>query len=66
MVYIASVVVETMNAYGFDKVLADIRQHSPLVKAVLLPVAPWASSLSVHLQLKTGMAHQEQHSNTAG
>nr|XP_029490635.1 UPF0606 protein KIAA1549L-like isoform X3 [Oncorhynchus nerka] len=52
-VYIASVVVETMNTYGFDKVLADIRQHSPLVKAVLLPVAPWASSLSVHLQLKT-------------
>ncbi|CDQ76712.1 unnamed protein product [Oncorhynchus mykiss] len=52
-VYIASVVVETMNTYGFDKVLADIRQHSPLVKAVLVPVAPWASSLSVHLQLKT-------------
>nr|XP_046202852.1 UPF0606 protein KIAA1549L-like isoform X2 [Oncorhynchus gorbuscha] len=53
MVYIASVVVETVKAYGFDKVLADIRQHSPLVMAVLLPVAPWAPSLSVHLQLKT-------------
>ncbi|XP_041746437.2 UPF0606 protein KIAA1549L-like isoform X4 [Coregonus clupeaformis] len=52
-VYIASVVVETMNAYGLDKVLADIRQHSPMVKAVLVPVAPWAPSLSVHLQLKT-------------
>ncbi|XP_019896148.2 UPF0606 protein KIAA1549L isoform X3 [Esox lucius] len=52
-VYIASVVVETVNAYGFDKVLADIRQHSPLVKAVLVPVAHWAPSLSVHLQLKT-------------
>ncbi|XP_021431307.2 UPF0606 protein KIAA1549L isoform X2 [Oncorhynchus mykiss] len=53
MVYIASVVVETVKAYGFDKVLADIRQHSPLVMAVLLPVGPWAPSLSVHLQLKT-------------
>ncbi|CAB1313528.1 unnamed protein product [Coregonus sp. 'balchen'] len=52
-VYIASVVVETMNAYGLDKVLADIRQHSPMVKAVLVPVAPWTPSLSVHLQLKT-------------
>lgn len=49
-------VVETVKAYGFDKVLADIRQHSPLVMAVLLPVAPWAPSLSVHLQLKTGKA----------
>ncbi|XP_041693787.2 UPF0606 protein KIAA1549L isoform X2 [Coregonus clupeaformis] len=52
-VYIASVVVETVKAYGFDKVLADIRKHSPLVMAVLVPVAPWAPSLSVHLQLKT-------------
>ncbi|KAL0968565.1 hypothetical protein UPYG_G00268570 [Umbra pygmaea] len=52
-VYIASVVVETVNAYGFDKVLADIRQHSPLVKAVLVPVAPWTPTLNVHLQLRT-------------
>ncbi|KAJ8002795.1 hypothetical protein DPEC_G00162680 [Dallia pectoralis] len=52
-VYMASAVVETVNTYGFDKVLADIRQHSPLVKAVLVPVAHWVPSLSVHLQLKT-------------
>ncbi|GLD67674.1 UPF0606 protein [Lates japonicus] len=52
-VYISSLVVEALNVYGFDKLLSDIRQHIPLVKAVLVPVATWVPTPSIHLQLKT-------------
>ncbi|XP_014864626.1 PREDICTED: UPF0606 protein KIAA1549L-like isoform X2 [Poecilia mexicana] len=52
-VYVSSMVVEALNVYGFDKLLSDIRQHTPLVKAVLVPVATWISSPHIHLQLKT-------------
>uniref|UniRef100_A0AAV2KYX3 Uncharacterized protein n=1 Tax=Knipowitschia caucasica TaxID=637954 RepID=A0AAV2KYX3_KNICA len=52
-VYIASVVVEALNVYGFDKLLSEIRQHAPQVKAVLVPVAALMPSPSIHLQLKT-------------
>ena len=55
-VYIASAVVEAVNAYGFDKLLSDIRQHTPLIKAVLVPVATWREPPSIHHQLKTGEA----------
>lgn len=53
-VYISSLVVEALNVYGFDKLLSDIRQHTPLVKAVLVPVEAWLPTPSIHLQLKTG------------
>lgn len=53
-VYVSSLVVEALNVYGFDKLLSDIRQHTPLVKAVLVPVATWVPIPSIHLQLKTG------------
>lgn len=53
-VYIASVVVDALNAYGFDKLLTDIRQHVPAVEALLLPVDPWLDSPGVHHQLRTG------------
>lgn len=53
-VYISSLVVEALSVYGFDKLLSDIRQHTPLVKAVLVPVETWVPTLSIHLQLKTG------------
>ncbi|XP_040893607.1 UPF0606 protein KIAA1549L [Toxotes jaculatrix] len=52
-VYISSLVVEALNVYGFDKLLSDIRQHIPLVKAVLVPVATWVPTPNIHLQLKT-------------
>ncbi|XP_031731552.1 UPF0606 protein KIAA1549L isoform X2 [Anarrhichthys ocellatus] len=52
-VYISSRVVEALHVYGFDKLLSDIRQHTPLVKAVLVPVAAWVPAPSIHLQLKT-------------
>ncbi|XP_056138347.1 UPF0606 protein KIAA1549L [Lampris incognitus] len=52
-VYISSMVVDALNVYGFDKLLSDIRQHTPLVKAVLVPVAAWLAAPSVHLQLRT-------------
>lgn len=53
-VYIPSLVVDVLNVYGFDKLLSDIRQHTPLVKAVLVPVEPWMPVPSIHLQLRTG------------
>lgn len=53
-IYISSLVVEALNVYGFDKLLSDIRQHTPMVKAVLVPVATWMATPSIHLQLKTG------------
>ncbi|XP_047189462.1 UPF0606 protein KIAA1549L isoform X2 [Scophthalmus maximus] len=52
-VFVSSLVVEALNVYGFDKLLSDIRQHTPSVKAVLVPVATWAPRPSIHLQLKT-------------
>ncbi|XP_076589048.1 UPF0606 protein KIAA1549L isoform X2 [Chaetodon auriga] len=52
-VYISSLVVEALNVYGFDKLLSEIRQHTPLVKAVLVPVATWVPTPNIHLQLKT-------------
>ncbi|XP_072242698.1 UPF0606 protein KIAA1549L isoform X2 [Leuresthes tenuis] len=52
-VYVSSLVIEALNVYGFDKLLSDIRQHTPLVKAVLVPVATWMPAPSIHLQLKT-------------
>ncbi|KAM9376117.1 UPF0606 protein KIAA1549L [Pholidichthys leucotaenia] len=51
--YISSMVVEALNVYGFDKLLLDIRQHTPLVRAVLVPVATWVPAPNIHLQLKT-------------
>ncbi|XP_054631901.1 UPF0606 protein KIAA1549L isoform X2 [Dunckerocampus dactyliophorus] len=52
-VYISSYVAEALSVYGFDKLLSDIRQHTPLVKAVLVPVATWMPTPNIHLQLKT-------------
>ncbi|KAM4572359.1 UPF0606 protein KIAA1549L isoform 2-T2 [Odontesthes bonariensis] len=52
-VYVSSLVIDALNVYGFDKLLSDIRQHTPLVKAVLVPVATWVPAPSIHLQLKT-------------
>ncbi|KAM8891525.1 UPF0606 protein KIAA1549L isoform 2-T3 [Spinachia spinachia] len=52
-VFVSSLVVEALHVYGFDKLLSDIRQHAPLVKAVLVPVATWLPAPSIHLQLKT-------------
>lgn len=59
-VYVSSLVVEALNVYGFDKLLSDIRQHIPLVKAVLVPVATWLPTPSIHLQLKTGDFKKER------
>ncbi|KAI4898540.1 hypothetical protein NFI96_002691 [Prochilodus magdalenae] len=53
LVYMAAAVVETLTAYGFDKLLSDIRQHAPVVLAIPVPVATWLPSRGIHLQLKT-------------
>ncbi|XP_063052111.1 UPF0606 protein KIAA1549L [Engraulis encrasicolus] len=52
-VYIASVVVDALNAYGFDKLLLDVRQQEPAVEGMLVPGDPWMDSPGVHLQLRT-------------
>lgn len=62
-VYIAALVVESLNIYGFDKLLSDIRQHTPLVKAVLVPVAAWSPTPSIHLQLRTGEGERTSYEN---
>lgn len=54
-VLVASVVMDTLVSYGFDKLLNDIREYVPVVLAIPNPVAPWLPSLGIHLQLKTGM-----------
>lgn len=53
LLYMAAAVVETLTAYGFDKLLSDIRQHAPVVLAVPVPVATWLPNPGIHLQLKT-------------
>ncbi|CAG5958550.1 unnamed protein product [Menidia menidia] len=52
-VFVSSMVVESLTLYGFDKLLADVRQHAPPVRALLLPVATWTPAPSIHLQLRT-------------
>ncbi|KAL0155664.1 hypothetical protein M9458_049927, partial [Cirrhinus mrigala] len=52
-VLVASVVMDTLASYGFDKLLNNIREYVPVVLAIPTPVAPWLSSLGIHLQLKT-------------
>ncbi|XP_016358568.1 UPF0606 protein KIAA1549L-like isoform X4 [Sinocyclocheilus anshuiensis] len=52
-VLVASVVMDTLASYGFDKLLNDIREYVPVVLAIPNPVAPWLPSLGIHLQLKT-------------
>ncbi|XP_037395963.1 UPF0606 protein KIAA1549L isoform X2 [Pygocentrus nattereri] len=53
MVYMASVVVEALTAYGLERLMADIRQFVPLVQAVPIPAAPWRPSPAISLMLKT-------------
>lgn len=54
IVYPPSVVLEGLNSYGRDKLIADLRQYLPMVTALPLPVAPWRSSPATGFQLKTG------------
>lgn len=53
-VYPPSVVLEGLESYGRDKLIADLRQYLPLVTALPLPVAPWRSRPASSFQLKTG------------
>ncbi|KAI1904592.1 hypothetical protein AGOR_G00007210 [Albula goreensis] len=53
MVYVPSVVVETLSVYGDDKFMGDIRQFVPTVQSLPSTVAPWVSSPAISLQLKT-------------
>lgn len=53
-VYPPSVVLEGLDSYGRDKLIADLRQYLPMVTALPLPVAPWRPSPATNFQLKTG------------
>ncbi|KAK5915208.1 hypothetical protein CesoFtcFv8_000821 [Champsocephalus esox] len=53
MVYPASVVLQSLDSYGRDKLISDLRQYLPMVTALPLPVALWRSSPAPGFQLKT-------------
>ncbi|KAF7665002.1 hypothetical protein LDENG_00156790 [Lucifuga dentata] len=53
MVYSPSVVLEGLDSYGRDKLIADLRQYLPMVTALPLPVALWRPSPALGFQLKT-------------
>lgn len=57
MVYTAFVVVEALNLYGFERLMADIRQFVPLVQAVPMPAARWRPSPAITHMLKTGQTY---------
>ncbi|MBN3305346.1 K154L protein, partial [Amia calva] len=52
-VYIASVVVEALNTYGYDKLMSDIKQYVSDVQSIQIPATPWIPSPAIFLQLKT-------------
>ncbi|XP_029354310.1 UPF0606 protein KIAA1549L, partial [Echeneis naucrates] len=53
MVYPPSVVVQSLNSYGRDKLIADLRQYLPMVTALPLSAALWRPSPATGFQIKT-------------
>uniref|UniRef100_A0AAQ6IQN9 KIAA1549 like n=1 Tax=Anabas testudineus TaxID=64144 RepID=A0AAQ6IQN9_ANATE len=53
MVYPPSVVLEGLESYGRDKLIADLRQYLPMVTALPLPAALWRPVPASGFQLKT-------------
>lgn len=54
VVYPPSVVLDGLESYGRDKLIADLRQYLPMVTALPLPAALWRASPATTFQLKTG------------
>ncbi|XP_029702263.1 UPF0606 protein KIAA1549L isoform X2 [Takifugu rubripes] len=52
-VYPPSVVLDALESYGRDKLIADLRQYLPMVTALPVPVAPWRPGPTRGFQLKT-------------
>lgn len=53
-VYPPSVILDALESYGRDKLIADLRQYLPMVTALPVPVAPWRPIPTSSFQLKTG------------
>ncbi|KAG7230223.1 hypothetical protein INR49_012356 [Caranx melampygus] len=53
MVYPPSVVLQGLDTYGRDKLIADLRQYLPMVTALPLPATLWRPSPATGFQLKT-------------
>ncbi|XP_047187673.1 UPF0606 protein KIAA1549L [Scophthalmus maximus] len=53
IVYPPSVVLEGLDSYGRDKLIADLRQYLPMVTALPLPAALWRPGPAAGFQLKT-------------
>lgn len=53
-VYPPSVVLDALESYGRDKLIADLRQYLPMVTALPIPVASWKPNPTSSFQLKTG------------
>lgn len=59
-VYPPSVVLDGLDNYGRDKLIADLRQYLPMVTALPIPIAPWRTSPATSFQLKTGQSMLNQ------
>ncbi|KAK2920282.1 hypothetical protein Q8A73_002486 [Channa argus] len=53
MVYPPSVVLEGLESYGRDKLIADLRQYLPMVTALPLPAGLWRPIPATGFRLKT-------------
>lgn len=53
-VYPPSVVLDALESYGRDRLIADLRQYLPMVTALPIPVAPWRPNPTSSFQLRTG------------
>lgn len=60
IVYPPSVVLEGLDSYGRDKLIADLRQYLPMVTALPLPVTSWRPIPATGYQLKTGQPGWKQ------
>ncbi len=54
IVYPPSVVLDGLNFYGRDRLIADLRQYLPMVTALPLPAASWRAIPATGYQLRTG------------
>ena len=53
LVYLPTVVIETLGVYGVSNVTADLKQHTPSLQSVALLAAPWNPQPAGYFHLKT-------------
>ncbi|XP_020938858.1 UPF0606 protein KIAA1549L homolog isoform X2 [Sus scrofa] len=63
LVYLPTVVIETLGVYGVSNVTADLKQHTPSLQSVALLAAPWNPQPAGYFQLKTVLQFVSQSDN---